>query len=45
MVDTTDAERYLEHPQHVHKPSAALLAHSEQAALPSYQKVTTFVKQ
>jgi hypothetical protein len=38
MVDTTDAEHYLGHPQCVHKPSAALLAHSEQAALPSHQK-------
>jgi hypothetical protein len=38
MVDTTDAERYLGRPQHVHKLSAALLAHSEQAALPSHQK-------
>jgi hypothetical protein len=39
MVDTIDAECYLGHPQHVHKPSAALLTHSEQAALPSHQQV------
>jgi hypothetical protein len=38
MVDTTDAERYLGCPQHIHKPSAVLLAYSEQAALPSHQK-------
>jgi hypothetical protein len=38
MVDTTDVEHYLGCPQHAHKPSAVLLAHSEQAALPSYQK-------
>jgi hypothetical protein len=38
IVDTTDAEHYLGCPQHAHKPSAALLAHSEQAALPSHQK-------
>jgi hypothetical protein len=38
MVDTTDAEHYLGHPQCAHKLSAALLAHLEQAALPSHQK-------
>jgi hypothetical protein len=38
MVDTTDAEHYLGYPQCAHKPLAALLAHSEQAALPSHQK-------
>jgi hypothetical protein len=38
MVDIIDAECYLGHPQCAHKPSAALLAHLEQAALHTHQK-------
>jgi hypothetical protein len=37
MEDTTDVERNPRRPQGAHKPSAALVAHSEQA---SHQKAT-----